>query len=545
MKTRYVYNKLFGKIIFSLAFIVLLMPGCDENFLEENPRDELSEQTFWKSEKDAMRALAGCYELAGNCHNDFTGWNAGITYDSQWTDVARHKQPADWAIGLLYEPTTWRLNQRWDFNYSKISSCNDFLDNIDRVDMASDEKAEMIAEVRYIRAYSYWLLYYVYGGVPLVTETLTFDEANNVSRASKEEVVNFVLNELNKAIPDLPVTRPSAEKGRIEKGAALAMKGRVLMDKEQWSEAAETYKTIIGLDRYEIDPRFKKLFEDEGDNSDEIIWAFQHIEDIQGEGATQQMLLSGWYGGWNEMNIFQNFVDKFLMTDGQLIDESSLYDPDHPFENRDPRLYATVMLPGYTEFKGKIFQGHPDSLAKIGYRYAGQTGYGLHKFQDEDYQGDVWNYGGDFIVIRYAEVLLSYLECKLEAGDNISQTLLDNTINKVRGRESVDMPPVTETETDELRKILRRERCIELAFEGIRYWDLLRWRTIDEEVNGKFYGMKMTDDPGSYTGSYIINEEGYLFSCEKSWDFEAHDYKWPIPQSELDINDNLKQNPGY
>jgi len=475
----------------------------------------------------------------------FTGWNAGIPYLSQWTDLARHKQPTDWSIGIEYFSTTTRLHERWSFNYKKISRCNYFLENIENVDMDPEEKAEMIGEVKFIRSYCYFLLYQVYGGVPLISNILTFDEANNVSRASREDVVNFVLKDLDEAIPDLPVKRPSSENGRIEKGAALALKGRVLMAEERWSDAATTYKTIIDLDRYEIDPRFKKLFEDDGDDSDEVIWSLCHIQDLYGERATQFMLMTQWYGGWSEMNIFQNFVDNFLMIDGKTIDESSLYDDDKPFDNRDPRLYSTVFLPGYTVFKGRVFQGHPDSLSKVGPEYAGHTGYALKKFADEEYSGDVMAYGGDFKVIRYAEVLLSYLECKIEAGDNITQDLLDETINKIRTRAEVDMPPVTELYINDLREILRRERCIELAFEGLRYWDMIRWRIADEVLNKKYYGMKLTDDPGSYTGKYTINEDGHLFSCEKIWDFEGHNYLWPLPQSELDINPNLEQNPGY
>src|SRR5690606_27124801 len=98
-----------------------------------------------------------------------------------------------------------------------------------------------------------------------------------------------------------------------EKGAALALKGRVLMQENRWSEAVTVYEELIGLDRYIIDPRFKKLFEDEGDNSDEIIFAEKHLEDIDGENVTQKMCVASQFGGYNEMNLFQEYVDKFLM----------------------------------------------------------------------------------------------------------------------------------------------------------------------------------------------------------------------------------------
>jgi len=229
------------------------------------------------------------------------------------------------------------------------------------------------------------------------------------------------------------------------------------------------------------------------------------------------------------------------MIDGKPAGESPLYDPANPFANRDPRLYATVLLPGYSVVNGKKYVGYPDSSSQNG---PGVTGYGLNKFYDHDYTGNKSSYGGDYILIRYAEVLLSYLESELESGNPITQSLLDETINKVRGRLSVKMTPVTETDPTKLREIIRNERAIELACEGgIRYWDLIRWKIADKVLNGKFYGMQVTDNPSNYHGKYIINENGNMFIQERI--FHDWNYLWPIPQSELDVNPNLVQNPGY
>jgi hypothetical protein len=537
---------------FPLLIVTLLgISGCDSDFLTEYPTDALSEATFWQTESDATMALVGCYELnVDNCHNDFSGWTAGIPYSSQMTELSRHKQPAStlWSIGINYDPTETRLSGRWSFNYTKISRCNYFLENIDNVEMDDTDKAEMIAEVKFIRAYCYFLLYQVYGGVPLVTTVLDFDEANSISRAERSEIVALVKSDLEDAIADLPTSRISTEDGRIEKGAALALLGRVLMGEEEWAEAATIYKTIMDLGRYEIDSRYKEIFEDEGDESEEVIWALRYMQDVYGESATHQCFLSTWYGGYSEMNIFQNVIDSYLMNDGLSIEESSLYDPENPFDNRDPRLYATVLLPNYTYFDGETYQGHPDSLATRGSAYSGHTGYQLKKFEDSEYLlagSDKTEYGGDFKVFRYAEVLLSYLECEIESGVTITQSLLDATINQIRLRAAVNMPIITELDAEELRTIVRNERLYELGFEGIHYWDILRWKTADEVVNADFYGMKLTDDPENYTGTYTISDQGYLYSCSKAWDFEAHNYLWPIPQTELDINGNLEQNTGY
>jgi len=542
-------NKLFRHLVLvGLILLLPLLPGCEEDFLEENPQSSISESIFWETRKDAMRALVGCYEQYGGWHNNTDGWNAGMVEAMAfYSDIAQCKNPsAPGEFGAEMNSTSPQPYFMWNLNYRGIGRVNYFLENIGKVDdIDEDEKAEMTAEAKFIRAYRYFWLCQLFGDVPLTTKTLTFDEANSVSRDPKDQVVEFVLDELTAAAQDLPVSRPASEKGRIEKGAALAMKGRLLMAEERWSEAAETYENIIDLGRYIIDPRYKKLFEDEGENSDEIVLSLGLEEGTEiSEYKTQRQMPGHQVGGHHHAAVFKNFVDAFLMEDGRTIETSPLYDPDNIYENRDPRLYAILFLPGYTELPdGQIYHGHPDSLAQYGFKNIGLTGYSLRKHFDAGYDGDKEKYGGDIYLIRYAEVLLSYLESKLEAGDNITQTLLDNTINKVREREAVDMPSVTETNRDELREIIRRERLVEFAFEGLRYWDLLRWGTAVEELNGKFKGMKLTDNPENYTGAYSIDDEGYLISIER--EFEEHNYLFPIPESELEVNPNMEQNPGY
>jgi hypothetical protein len=158
---------------------------------------------------------------------------------------------------------------------------------------------------------------------------------------------------------------------------------------------------------------------------------------------------------------------------------------------------------------------------------------------------DIWNGDTNFSLIRYSEVLLGYLESKLEAGATIDQALLDATINKVRGRAAVNMPPVTTTVAADLRKIVRRERRVEFAFEGIRYYDILRWGIAATELNHQFTGQKLTNNPASYT-AYPVDADGYYIMTQQKRAFIAGKNElWPIPQSEIDINKNLTQNTGY
>jgi len=541
--------KFFGNNIFLLALIVLLLlfqQACNEDFLDEQPQTQLNEAAFWKNEKEALMGLNGVYwrrEISpGACWGPYS---AAIIYWDQWTDIAtciRTGAPSHWPSEGLYS-TEVEVLQFWADCWDKISRTNYFLDNIDKAKMDENEKAEMIAEVRFLRAYWYFWLSQLYGAVPLVKSTLTFDEANSIGRTPKNEVVDFVLKELTEAAVDLPIKRPASQMGRIEKGAALALKGRLLMAEKRWAEAAGIYKEIMGLNRYIIVPTFEECFEISGDYNNEIIFSVPYVQDQSGQfnfisaGPVQ-------WGGDNHNQLFQEFIDRFPMIDGKPIKQSPLYDPEHPFENRDPRLYRTAAISGISSFKGKVYQGHPDSIAKAGQSGPHCTGYGCNKFIPHSFVGNLRAYGGDPRLIRYAEVLLSRLESELEAGTNITQDLLDETINKIRKRAAVNIGPVTTTNTDELREIVRNERCIELAFEGgIRYWDLLRWGIAQQVLTSTFHGMKITDDPQNYNGKYAIDNEGHLIIEQR--EFKSYYSLWPIPLQETDINKNLTQNPGY
>lgn len=527
---------------FLILFLGVCFFSCNDDFLEKYSKSSLSEGTFWNNEDEALKALAGVYRLNGSSDEGY-----------MWTlrNIFFKEKLSDNAFGANNDDTYQNINRgegeaHWSDSYRRIARCNYFLENIEQVDMNESEKAEMIAEVSFIRACVYFYMSQHYGEVPLIVNTLSAEEANNVSRNTKEELVNFVIDELTEAANNLPNQRPLSEKGRVPKAAALAFKGRILMAENRWIEAASVYKNIIDMGIYKIDPRYQEIFLDDGEDSEEIIFATQYMEDGPGSLSSGVFTMFGprmLTGAQGQMNPTNSLVEAYEMTDGKTIDESPLYDPDNPYENRDPRLYFSILLPNYSTVKGELFVTHPDSLnAPDKVPLLNLTGYGQLKFIDLDYGGTFNDYGGDIPIIRYAEILLSYLESKLEAGDPITQDLLDQTINMIRGRESVNMPLITETDPDKLRTILRRERRVELAFEGIRYWDLIRWRIAHTELNRNVYGAKVCD--GQSNCNYQVDENGHYYVYKRVFR-EEYDYIWPIPQSELDINSNLEQTPGY
>jgi hypothetical protein len=170
-----------------------------------------------------------------------------------------------------------------------------------------------------------------------------------------------------------------------------------------------------------------------------------------------------------------------------------------------------------------------------------RTGYLLKKYMDENYTGNFYRYGGNTPIIRYAEILLSYLEAKLEAGQPIDQELLDATINKVRARASVNMPPITETNPDLLRPILRHERRIELAMEGLRLWDLLRWGIAGQVLNDDFYGASFPNSKKAIRkkSSSAPPDPHSRWFVTSSHFRVGTDEHWPVPQNEVNINPNL------
>jgi starch-binding outer membrane protein, SusD/RagB family len=531
------------KIIFPcLVILTAVLTSCKKNWLDEQPLTQLSQGSFWKTASDAQLALTGVYK--NGIENLSSDW---IMYLESSTDDSRFKLATQPGEGLFELPSDGNVvKPNWVHSYLVINRCNVFLANIDNVDMDAATKSQYIAEVKFIRANAYFWMVQWWGGVPLVTKPLTIDDANHQTRNSRQEIVDFCLTEFTAAAADLPAARPDIERGRIVKSAALAQKGRLLMIEKRWEEAAAAFKEIMDLNVHIIDPRYKALFEESGETSKEIILSCICVAGLSGNARYEKNYHPAFYGGFQEYNAFQDLIDAFLMKDGLPIDQSPMYDPANPFVNRDPRLYASMFLPGYTVFRGQLYIADP-ALTTFGIKsLVGATGYGCKKFVTEGFTGDRTSSGEDFVYIRYAEVLLGYLESKLEAGDPITQDLLDQTINKVRGRAEINMPPVTETDPDKLREIVRRERRVEFCFEPeIRWMDIHRWGIASEVINKKFYGMKLTDDPANYT-AYPVDATGHLFSIDKTGFYVSpKNDLWPIPQSEIDINPNLKQNPGY
>ncbi|MDT3401167.1 RagB/SusD family nutrient uptake outer membrane protein [Mucilaginibacter terrae] len=525
-----------------LSVLLSTTTGCKKDLLDKQPLSAISDATFWKTANDATLALNGVYDTGAG----FTNYNFWSSLGMVNLDLAagngseKESLPDNITNGSL-NTANGVTGTYYSSTYRQIARCNNFLTNIVQVTMDANAKNVMIAEVRAIRAYDYFNLALYFGDVPLVQKLLTTTEANSVTRTPKADVWAFCETELKAAAAALPNTVPAAQQGHMTAASTLAILGRLQMAQKKWADAATTYKSIIDMGAYSIDPRYRELFLFAGENSPEILLSMQYIRDTYSHALLQYLTPETW-GGWHQFSPFNELVKEFECTDGKPITQSPLYDKNNPYNNRDPRMDFNIMISDRTVFRGRTYTAKPGTtLVDRLDQYPGVwSGYAIYKFLEDDPNvATTSNDGNNFPLIRYAEVLLGYLESRLESGAGVDQALLDNTINKVRGRAAVHMPAVTTLDPIALRTIIRRERRVEFPFEGLRYYDCLRWGIIASENSQQFTGMKLNNTPG-----FQVDADGYYIYKKRNFVVGKNEL-WPIPQSERDLNPQLTQNPGY
>ncbi|MDF9796378.1 hypothetical protein OKW21_001641 [Catalinimonas alkaloidigena] len=502
MKTSNIYIYRFT-IILSLSIV---FSAC-EDFLSTVPSDQYTSDNFWESEEQAQAALTGIYEV-------LRGYPANqIFYSAQITpNAVRFDNPGGWrdlARGLA-QTTNPLFESAWTSNYRGVGRANTLLDNIEKIEAEPDVINKIIAEAKFLRAFYYADLVNKFGAVPLITSAPDLVEQGELPRNSKADVVTQILNDLDEAADVLPLTD---EPGRATKGAALSLKARVLLYEQRWEEAADAAQAVMDLDVYSLFPDYRELFMLENEGNEEVIWDIQYFMPRFGHGYDNAVTLHSNVAPTKEL------VDAYYMIDGLSIAESSSYDPENPYENRDPRLYQTIRLVG-AMYNGKI---NTDSDLD-------QTGFGVKKFTTYSDSTTITEVSGgrseiNPIVIRFAEVLLTYAEAQNEAvGPDES---VYEAINRIRSRPSVNMPALEPgLSKDEMREEIRHERRIELAFEGKYYADIKRWGTAEELMN-----VDVHDYQGNVYTTRTFNP--------------ARDYLWAIPSNQIDLNPNLEQNPNW
>ncbi|MGV8134365.1 MAG: RagB/SusD family nutrient uptake outer membrane protein [Mangrovibacterium sp.] len=553
-------NNRFKKII--LAVVALISLNSCEDYLEKFPLDKPSDATFYSTESELNLAINGVYSdlyfhpanstqlnLLLDCVSDI-GWDRDANSALQL------------AARGLQNPTQEFFSDTWFQYYGTISKCNLLLANMHKAKEVTNEQVykRIEGEARFFRAYSYQMLTSLFGDVPLLTEPQS-DVTEKPAATPAKEVVPFILSELETAAGLLPVVYTGDDTGRAASGTALAMKARAALFDSNWAVAADACKRIIDSKAYSLVPDYNALFGYPGENSKESLLEVQYSRVNARTHATPVALLSRMGAGYSNKVPSQSLVDSYYCTDGLPINVSPLYNGADPFKNRDPRLAATVVVPG-SVFAGYQFETHPDSLKCWDYNvtpavrrknqdatnpYATFSGYCWRKYTAESKEY-IKETEMNIILIRYAEVLLMYAEAKNEL-NQMDQSAYD-AFNLVRKR--VSMPVVENKSQAEMRKLVRQERKVELAMEGLRFFDIRRWKLAERVMVGSLYGRPLKDYKATYVPTF--DEDGmphYDAYAGKLRNFDqrafdvSRDYLWPIPQKELDINKNLEQNPGY
>ena len=538
-------NKLIN--LLGIGAVSLCMLGsCD---MDRYPLTSFSEETFYNDEANLELALNGLYRggiTMGVDYNvsDWWAYSATILLDGV-SDIGYDRRGFTNAIGQLTAGTITETNL-WVQNlyqkpYRRISSCCRFIDGLNAIKNKTPEMERMEAEARFIRAVQYFYLASYYHDVPLVTRTMTLDEANTVSKSPRAEVLQYAADELKAVAQILPRHKdlPATEQGRATAQAALGYLARTYLIMEDFKSAADACEQIINYGDNALDPNYQTLFYPSGETSSEHIFATQYVDDLAGHGLPQHAYPIK-DGGWCLVNISNHLFEAYDFLDGTPFSyEDPRFDKSNFGVNRDPRLDYTFYYDGAT-FRGTVYDCDPEATVadKIGPGQTTQTGYLLRKFLDESWSGDINAYGVNVPLVRYADILLMYLEAKVRGGEAISQQLLDQTINAVRAR--VNMPPYTETNPDKLFQLIQKERMIELAFEGWRLWDLFRWGIAEEKLNEDIYGSPFYVSDQSLMQMKDGQRDPYDRWYVATRAFQPGQDVWPIPLAEKNINPNLR-----
>lgn len=512
------------KIIFTFL-VILTFSQCKDDFLDRSSLTQIAENNFWTSEADAFLALNAVYSTLQSRSmygGNLNGWQGFPGFDNLGDNAFNQfkwEGPGLFMEGTL-DPSSGPIEAIWNDLYQGVARANSVIKNVEDISeelIPIETKEALAGQAYFLRALFYFNLAVYFEDVPLITEPQTLENAF-VSKKPNDEVMAQVEEDLKLAIKALPESHPSDLYGYATKGAALALFARVqLYNKKYDGENGVLALTeqVISLG-YALHPDYAELFTEAGEDSPEVVFS---IRFLRGDDTNNGETFSGTFLGSPkaDQRPMPNLVNDYYCTDGLPVTSSPLYNPDDQRENRDPRALATIYFKDdqFIDDPVKIFPGN------------GPTKYGMRKYirRGADAEGNpVFGEGSqDFYVIRYADVLLMRAEAMAETGDLSGATEL---VNEVRAR--VNMPTVEDVEgavnQNQMIDIVRHERRVELALEGLRFMDLKRWDTMEEAIQ-----RAISDPVGPYNPQYL-GKKSEVF---------------PIPQSEIDVNQNLTQHPAW
>jgi starch-binding outer membrane protein, SusD/RagB family len=508
------------KIAFLAISLTIGLWSCESYIDDVLPDDQITSATFWNSEADANMALNGIYNVQFNASvfGHGPGWDACTPNAHEWAWwVVKALQIGN---GTITSKDGYSVSDRWTYCYRGVNRANYFFENIDRVTTLNEtKKAEMRGEAYFLRANFYYLMAKTYGGVPLVTKTLSADEARTLTRASIEDTWAQVHSDYDEAIKVLP---KDAATGKATLGAALGMKMKAYLYTSQWDKVFEYCNKIEELGKYSLFPSYHGLFQLENEGNSETIFALSFMSGDFSQGSYfdryyQPQNLKYNMDGANVYSPTQLLVDAYETIDGSPVD------PLNPYVNRDPRLDFTILRPG-AYFQGQLY---PTEIRN----HTGQpVGFSARKYLIETQQVVAMQSPLDYMILRYGDVLLCKAEAMIELNQNIDAAI--DIINRIRTeRNDVKITAIPHGLSQvAAREVLRKERRIELALEGDFYWDdIKRWNI----------------GPDIYP-CVVIGALGQVVETKFPMGYDlTKDNLLPLPDAEISLNHNLIQNHGY
>lgn len=568
-----------------LALVALILffslTSCD-SFLDRAPDVNLDEEKVFTDFLNAQRFQADIYSGLTSRFNTVGDYQPVPL--SSAADESESPQGYHGTKG--FNMGTYNgLDANISHFYTAIRKANLFLKNADRIPFPDETtRTVMLGEVYFLRAFYYQELLKRFGGMPILTEDDLFVPGDNLMRPrdSYRNCFAFIMNDLNKAIDWLPVTLSTNEYGRATKGAAMALKARVLLyaasplfsqktglwgmngtvddwfqndGKSWWLKAAEAAKAVIDLtdeqgnrvyELYQTNAAnkaddYEKLFFKRREHGNNEVIFYKHEGPV---GFTSNeinvWMPGGTFGGAGAVQPTQNFVDLFEMDNGRYIEEAgSGYDPLNPYVKRDPRFYKIII------YHGSSWQGATMDLSTTSAQFSAGTfltGYFVRKYVPEEVKKNTTTTSyHNWIFFRLAEMYLNYAEAMNEV-EGPTQRVRD-AVNVVRSRSGVvDLPVDLTSDKQTMRRRIQRERAIELCFEEHRWWDARRWSGGDDgELASRWFGTQMIKMVITKTGnSFNLSQEAYYTRI-----FQSHNNLYQIPLGEMYKNTLFVQNPGY
>ena len=534
--------KTINNYLCAIAFLLGLV-SCD-SFLTTPPLDQISEDQWWKDKSQTEMMVKGAYDYIYDTEE--------VAYRDCFSDNGMRRSSAQTKIGNgTYTTQNSAVKDEW--KYASIAKLNYILEGLEKArdKITEAEYLRFSAEVRFIRAFVYYDMIFYFGDVPLITKTLTVAESRETSRQPRQEVLDFVLSELEDfVLPNINALEIK-ESGRVNEQTVNAYLSRIYLYEKDYGKVLEYTDKVIKSGDYELYADYDELFRPQSDgNNKEVIFERQYSSPLVVHDLNRNLsYVSGVYSGWSNVLALNELVEEYECLNGHSVSECESLDCEYvqkrkdaetdthrgEFDFRDPRLNTTITWP----YKEWIVDGNvrcrygvddPNSGDYV-QKETHMTGYMCEKWIDlRGEYADRTLADKNMTILRYGDILLMRAEALIELNQNLAEAV--SLINQIRRR--VGMPEIEMASQSVLREKLRHERRVETAFEGLRYFDIIRWRIADKVKKGKVYGARMK----------AVNENmDHKYVEERFWEDKM--YLFPVPQEAMDNNGNLVQNPDW